>query len=268
MISEELLEEIIELSKNNKLIDKSLITRIIIDIICKSDEITQNSFNKIVFSKINWKNVLCTCNLNSGIIKVDYDKCVSGLIKKNKHDNNFILKYNLEFIRYILHEIEHLKESYKMTKYNVESVLIYLSSLSLLLSNKGSINKNIYLKLYDIIPAERIADVESYKLLLNSIYNFHDFEKQYEEVVNYIYRNYVFEYYKGYKKFSHDTSPFIIYLTEISNRGILSIDDLKPLEELCNKENLTIEEKMKYGLPVDLLESKQLNKSLRNVINR
>ena len=80
MISEELLEEIIELSKNNKLIDKSLITRIIIDIICKSDEITQNSFNKIVFSKINWKNVLCTCNLNSGIIKVDYDKC-GGIVK-------------------------------------------------------------------------------------------------------------------------------------------------------------------------------------------
>ena len=122
MVSNELLEQIIYLSSKNILIDENLIVKVVLDQINKADYITQYIFSKIVFDRIREKDVMCLCNTIKGIIVVDLNK----LYKYHRKIED-TLYINLQIIRYVLHELEHLKEVYKSTKDDITKLLIDLS---------------------------------------------------------------------------------------------------------------------------------------------
>ena len=287
MISVQLLEEIIFISEKEKYLDKKIIERIFHDIIDKVDSDTKKRFNGIYFCNTNWNgNIVCTCDPILGNIKIDYEK----LISQYKHCKYLtVLMSNLDMITDFLHEIEHLKEESKMKLLNIESLLISYSSFEMfeslaldklkllknILSNSRlekmseKAQEKIYLKIYDKIPSERLATINSHKILFESICKYEGFSKKYEETFNYINEIYVSKYYMGYNKIYKNNCfniPIIDYLKFIKHPELLEIfdfycEDSNIFLKKCSKE-FNVEEKMLYGLPITLEETEEMDKKL------
>lgn len=289
MINQELLEEIMFKSSKKQYIDKSLIERVLIDVINNEDDITRQCFNGIVFKDIMCKSILCHFSPSKGIITVDYKKLLSLFDShSNELNKSHILKNNIEILQFALHEVQHLKEKSKLSKDNIESILIDLSSTKIfkimsedrikifkkILSEKtfNSIADKaygkVYIKLYELIPGERIAQIDSYKLIVNSIRNFPEFENCYKKVFDDIFLQYFTQYFLGYKRKGDKFNiPVLEYLNKIN--CIDSVDkDLiysKLSEKAFSEKNISAEEKMKYGFQVTSNEIKGLYKSLRYI---
>ena len=263
MLSLELLDEIISKSKKSISIDKDLMKKIIIDVIEKEDNITKNKFNGIIFEHINWKNTCCCHSSKTGMISIDYNK----LITKKQSDDDLI--NNLVIVQLLLHEVQHAKEISKLRKKNLESYLLKLSDLKIIENisvselklmkkflNMGLFKsildmkyKKVYIKLYDLIPAERIAQIDSYKYLLDSLSKYPNFKNNYHNVIERLYFAYINEYLVGYNLQNKNLSiPLFYYLNSVTyvseeQRNFI----YKKLNCLSNEESLDFEDKMKYG---------------------
>lgn len=272
MINNQLLEEILYISSENKFINKDMIEKIIDNIICSTDDLTKNKYNGVCFKNVDWSgNVVCSCTI-TGEINVNYNKLLNEL--KNKS----CLEANLLIIVILFHEIEHLKESSKIMEKNFEAFLLSYSKLDIfkniaskklrliqnvssekiyikLLENK---QEKLYMKSYNLNPSERIATINSYKLLFESLKKYENFNKKYRSIFEYINKLYVEQYYMGYKIKKHSNKinvPLIDYFDFIGMSNRLEQFDL-------NSDDLNIETKMMYGLPIKLQETKKLNKQL------
>lgn len=281
-MKQEYLEELISFSNKDEFVSKALIEKIIYDIV---DE--ECRLNQVIFGDTSWSgNVKCSCDINSRNILVDYEK-----IKKDYNNSKkSSLQKNLILLSYLFHEVQHLKEDSIIKLLNFESLLISYSSfdvffplaesklkhLKCLIDNnlyKKIVEKKqdqLYLKMYDKIPGERIANIKSYKQVLESICDYPGFKEKYIDdlkFINYLYKD---QYYLGYdnykKQGKYYKGPLLDYLKFIKMSNLLYdfdfyCEDPKVFLEQSSKE-FSIEERMLYGLPVTLEETDELDKKL------
>ncbi len=267
MISNELLEQIIYLSEKGILVDKNLINHIVLDEINNSDYITKDIFSGLTFEKIYEKDIMCLCNTLKGIITVDLNK----LYKYHRRTEN-VLYTNLQIVRYVLHELEHLKEKYKSTKDDTIKLLLDISNpdimydiyKSKLLSKKRKDKKvdKLYFKLYNFIPGERIADIDSSLKILKSVKsypkNLNIHKKLEKDYINNLYSGYI-KVFKG----NMFNVPLEDYLYNINQEKYLYDFKFYSSDKKEFYDNVTklysIEDKMRFGLPITIDESKVIS---------
>ena len=284
----EYLEEVIFLSNNGEFISKELIEKIINYRVEQDDKTTKNKFNGVIFGETNWSgDIMCSCDIDSGNIFVDYEKIMSEYIKVTKIN---MLQKNARIISYLFHEVNHLKEDSIISLLNFESLLISYSSFEVFYSlvetkikylrhliNDCLYKKilevkqdNLYLKIYDKIPSERIANIRSYKETFEIFNNYPNFKEKHLETLKYINEIYRDQYYLGYdnynKKCKYYNGSLLDYLKIIKMTELLDDFDFYSPEpkiflKKCSKE-FDIEERMLYGLPVTLEETDELDKKL------
>lgn len=284
----ELLEEIIYLSNNDKYITRDLIEKIIEDRVNQENKNVIDKFNGVIFGNTHWHgNVMCSCDVTDGNILVNYEKIIKEYQKIKKIN---LLEQNLRILSYLFHEVNHLKEESVIELLNFESLLLSYSGLDMfypIVENKikhiryltdDKLYKRIldrkidelYLKIYDKIPAERFANIRSYKEVLESIYNYPNFKENYNKELKYINELYKDQYYLGYdnykKQDKYYTGPLLDYLKFIKMPDLLDdfgfyCEDIKVFLNKSSKE-FSIEERMLYGLPVTLEETDELDKKL------
>lgn len=278
MISNELLEKIIHLSNQDKLIDENLIEMVALYIISKTDSITQNNFYGIDFSYKGKYQQLAYFNIDTRVIEMDLQKIY--LYVRNFTSSK--LYSNLSILQILLHEIEHVKENSKILENSLESFLIKSSSLKniynecVLKFNSGLDNKSdkekflikinkYYLSIWETIPNERLAEINSCKVLLSSIYNYPQFKTEYFDVFNFFYEYYLKSCCMGYN-LKNMKPPIFIYISKIKNvlnKENIYLETLNYINCIINS-NYALEEKFMYGLPV----SKQEIKEVKKYINR
>lgn len=278
----EYLEEIISLSNKDKFITKQLIEKILNDLV--DDECR---FNQVIFGNTSWSgNVKCSCDVNSRNILVDYEQLNNDYNKSKKSS----LQKNLILLSYLSHEVQHLKEDSVVKLLNFESLLISYSNIDMFFSIAESKLKHIkylvndelykkilekkqeqlYLKIYDKVPAERIANIRSVKKIFEIIYNYPGFREKYIDDFKFINNLYREQYYLGYDNYKSNgkyyKGPLLDYLKFIKMSELLGdfdfyCEDVKRFLEKASKQ-FSIEERMLYGLPVTLQETDELDKKL------
>ena len=281
-MKQEYLEELISFSNKDQFVSMELIEKIIYDIV---DE--KCRLNQVIFGDTSWSgDVKCSCDINSRNILVDYEK-----IKKDYNNSKkSSLQKNLILLSYLFHEVQHLKEDSIISLLNFESLLISYSSFdvffplaeSKLKHMKCLIDDNLYkkivekkqdqlyLKIYDKIPSERIANIRSYGEVFELIYNYPGFKEKYIDVLKFMNQIYKNQYYLGYDNYkkpgNYYKGPLLDYLKFIKMSNLLAdfdfyCEDSKVFLEQSSKE-FSIEERMLYGLPVTLQETDELDKKL------
>jgi len=281
MISNELLEEVINISLKNKYIDEELITKIILDIVSNMDEVTKNFLNKIEFCKIDLFGASALCNVETGNVKIDLDQIKQYEAQQNRFS---ILTCNLEILQIIIHELKHLQSNYIMSLNNIESKLIEISSYDYIYKKclqeaKKKVNGFIQInrlakKLYsdyrydnfEIIPDERLAEISSFECLIDVVSKYPNFKTNYPEEYKFLLKQYKSVLCEGYnyrEKFDNYSSTLIKYLISINRLDLLSYLGINL--KVCGSNNLSnmdLTTKMKYGLPISRLEYNSLVKTL------
>ena len=171
-----MLEEIINISNNFRLIDKDTIMKIARYEISKLDENTKKNFKYFLFVKNTCFGGMT--NPSKGIILIDLENCYADVNSMKKLS---ILEKNLYIVSVVLHEIEHLKEENKIEEENIEGNLIYISDF---ISNyeKGRIVEDNY----DNNPCEKIAFAKSWKKILYIANKYPNFRENYFDAYKYI----------------------------------------------------------------------------------
>lgn len=275
MINNELIEEVLEISKQNKIIDKKFINKLIFSVVEKLNYESKSKFNGIVFIDIDWNDTLATFNKNTAEIEIDYNKMVEHF-KAILNDD--YIKINLEFIHCILHEIQHLDEYYKLTRNDIQAKILRISTGDFICNYLYNKNKQIYdteedityftnmeyydfyQKYWDIIPSERIADYGALTCLKNSLEKYPILNKD-EININYLMNNLFYLLEDGYvydRKKEKYTIPLFKYFealdykTNLENFGIKTDLSGNVLNEI------KLDDKMKLGLPITYEEHEKL----------
>lgn len=249
MLSNDLFEEIIGLSKNRKLIDNDLFKRIVLDVISKTDDITRTRFNKIRFVK---NNKFCgLANPELGQLRFCMKSCYEDV---KLYKNTTILTKNLHILAIILHEIEHLREIDKITRNTYQGKLINLSDLE----DYDRLDEDIYYT----DPSEKIAYAMSYKRLLNYLSTYPNFKKEYfSEYIN-IYNSYIDRLKYGYVKLDNGrySIPLVHFLSAVKKLSHLKDIGFKLVKkgEATNISKMSLEKKFMYGFPIKEEEMKKL----------
>lgn len=213
-----------------------------------------------------------TYNIDKKIITINYflleDYIKDGKVN-NYSNNNLYYFVNMKFLLAIMHELEHAKqlELLSTSKNDLTNLLIKYGYSFTILEFRNSIYtklcnyqvNNLYEKIYNYNPIERMANINSLFQLL-SIFN-----KEYnlsDRVFNY----FMNEMYKiipnGYSKniFNNIISPTEVFFKMINNQNIWKNLDFynfnrhKMLELVTNKH--TLEERLTLGLPLSYDEIK------------
>lgn len=249
MLSDYLFEEIIEISKNGKLIDKDLLKKIVIDLISKSDDLTRTKFNKINFVKESkfWAMAYPPFG--------EIEFCLNNMYKDlNSYKNISMLTKNLEIIAITLHEIEHLREIDKIFRNTYQGKLIKLS----LFEQYNLLNK----KIYCTDPSEKIAYAMSFKRLLNYLSHYPNFKKEHFKEYIYIYNGYIDRLKYGYEKSDNGkyNIPLVHFLRAINKLSRLTEVGFKLVKkgEAVNLSKMSLEKKFMYGFPIKEEEMKKL----------
>lgn len=281
MISNELLEKVIYISNQEKLINENLIEEVALYIINQADSGTQNNFNGIDFSYRLKGQQLAYFDNETKVIGFDLQKIYLYL-------SNFLsskLYSNLSILQILLHELEHVKEKSKLLENSLESKLINYSSLENIykecalkfhfdLENKNDIKKFLikvnkyYLSIWETIPNERLAEINSSKNLLYSIYNYPKFKTEYSDAFDFFNEYYQKSCYMGYS-LKNMRSPIFTYISKIKKA---LKEENKYLEVLnyinyAKKGDYTLEEKLMYGLPVFKQKIKESKKHITKSYN-
>lgn len=282
MISNELLEEVINVSKKKKFISKGLLFRIIINTIENSNDITKERFKEIKYVNFDNRFALASCQRNLGIIEVDYKNIIGS--KKEFTDVSYLTS-NLLIIQSVMHEVEHLNEEYKTTKKGFKAQLLRINSQKFLDNmwkdkSKKFISKRKRQKYIDdkylqystqyweIFPVEKIAEAESFELLLGSLDKYPNFKKNYKKEYIFILKEYINKLKQGYiynsqtEKYNvplRDYLKFINYYVKYEDLNLV----LQKSNETKNlRTKFSIEERMKFGLPITNEDIKQVTSKI------
>lgn len=263
MIDNELIENIISVSNKSQFIDKKLLYKIIINEIYNGDQITKNLFNDVEFCSIDWDFALACCIKETGIIKIDYDAIIDRYMNINILKKSHILYFNLTIVQLALHEIEHLRECYKLSSSSLESSLIHIGCCETIykkheLDLKELYNKdpkialnnyrNFFETYWNVIPSEKIAEADSCRTILNSINNFPDFSTKYLEIYKMLLKRYKQILLMGYSYNSEKNIlefPLKSYLKAMDFENLMHFINLK-----IENEYILLEDKFKYGIQV------------------
>ena len=266
MINEEILEEIIYLSKRGQLLDKKLIIKIALSIIDNLDDESKSIFSGIKFvgNRVLGITNFAQFDEKKGLIQINMDK-----MKDLKREYS-ILYCNLQLVEILMHEINHLRESYKKKNGDIEAFLITASDNFLskndiyndiqkhyLDCNKkqelfDKLYGKVYFEIYDFIPGERIAEISAYEDLISSLNNISNFRKDYKSDYFLLKKTLFGEYVRVYVM---DIIPLVEYFKLINNiDAIQGLSFYSPIrrEFLENsKKYFKVEDRFKYGLPTD-----------------
>lgn len=282
MISNELLEEVISESKKKRFISKGLLMRVAISVIENSNPKTKQKFQEIKYVKFDNEYALASCYRDLGIIEIDYEKIIES--KKEYTDVSY-LTANFLIIQTVMHEVEHLNEDYKISQKGFKAQLLRINSQDFLdkmwkdKSKKfNSIKKRkkyieekeleYSTKYWDIFPAEKIAEAESFELLLKVLDQYPGFKKNYKKEYLFILKEYIDRLNQGYtynsemEKYNvplRDYLKFINYYVKYEN---LKLVLQKSNETKSLKTTFSVEERMKYGLPITKEDVKQLTSKI------
>lgn len=253
MISNELLEEVINVSKKDKFISRELIIKIIMYTILNLDKITQKKFNGFWFT--DELNALGMCYTREGYVALNLNECY-GYAASLK--DTTMLQKNLELICDILHEFEHLKEMYKISKNDFQGKLLKVADLA---NNYDDAENHYYA--YISNPSEKIASAMPFKNMLENIKNYTDFQKHLFDGYKYISNRYFEELVLGYKKIAPGkyNIPLIVFFKHINKLEYLKDESFKKsLKSELKNGSIDLEKKFMYGLKVTQDEVKQLAK--------
>jgi len=298
MLNNEIIDEIIFLSNNNKIIDKNFINKIINYVISKTDDITKSKFNKVLFLEIR-DTAIAYYIPTWKVIIIDYDKILEMASTYQQNGVSY-LKTNLCIMQIILHEVEHIKEEFKSKKLNdLESYIIKSAKLDNfkkpatkeVIKNLGIVKtinmlttktrrEEFLEKRFDIQtqkqseayfynPCEKIANLDSLKTILTSVSQYPDFIKNNNKLYISLLDIYFDMYTEGYEdnEFGYNI-PIIDFFTIMGDTSYLKgIDTYSKNKELFLKNSINKYDsltRLRLGLPIvrdDLLEvQKKLKK--------
>ncbi len=283
MIKQELLEEVINVSANKKIIPPDLLIKIIESVIDGCSNTTKEQFNGIKMIKENKKeeknNAIYDCGRKE--IKIYYLNIVRNGLFFEKYN---IFETNLYMLQSILHEIEHLKSDTDLSISDFEKKL-FNYSLPTFIQSLLQNNLNDHLKKYEnstlikvyfvlktnifynqnysLLPCEKLAEANSRKILLDSVDEYHNFKINNPNEYKFILKTYYFSLLMGYKynkKQNEYNVPLLQYLEKLNKIDTKGLLDNTILDEIKNVENYSLEDRMKYGLQIDENTIKLLRK--------
>lgn len=103
MISNELLEEIIDISLKGKYIDRKILQKVFDEVFVSLDDYTKRNFNRFEITEIfSLNNTVAACNPEEGIILFDI---YESYYVENQNKYLSVLSRNLNIIINLLHEM-------------------------------------------------------------------------------------------------------------------------------------------------------------------
>lgn len=298
MLSNEIIDEILFLSNRDKIIDENLIKKIVNVVINQADDITKKKYQGAWFVEISGDSIACVIS-GLDIIAIDYEKIKKSIESYLKQGGDYF-KSNLFVVQTLLHEIEHLKEEYKSSvSSDLERTIIkygdidnfkliatkdilrelgVVQTFTKLISKKGrnELNNKIFDLLserqdgaYDYDPCEKIAVLDSMKLLLESCYAYPNFVKDYNKLSQTLLEIYFSMFQIGYKEGVLGYNiPIVDFFTIMGNTKYLSKIDTYSKDSklfldqsMAKYDSLT---RLRLGLPAveeDFLEVRKKIKS-------
>ena len=284
MVGNDLIEKIIYKSNKNQYIDKNTIKEIIEQVISKSDKVTRDKFNGVNFKDSQLCYDACSvADVKQCRIIVDYDKMTC-------ENDSSMLAANLDIVAILLHEISHLEEFNKIKRKDLEAILLNASDLvffeNLAISRLKKyrfflsdsfyttliikLQQKLYLKIYDKIPSERLANINAYRKLYESISSYQRFDELYQDAYYAVKHSLIEQYFLGYDKILNGSDcynvPLVDYFKFIKQEHLLEefnfySKDLTQFLDNCSSE-FTLEERMRFGLPITSYETNDLSKTL------
>ena len=283
MISNELLEEVINVSLKGEIIDQDLLIKIIENIIDGCSDETRRQFNGIdIFDEYKKEKRTNAEYIDDyKIIRIFYLNIIkNGMLFLNLD----VFETNLYMIQVVLHEVEHLKNDTIILNDDLEGKLLKICSAKyiweLLEDNLSKFlykHKNFALvkehisrkynsfveKTWEICPDEKLAEVNSNKILLECVNNYHKFKSNNPKVYDFIIRKYFYSLLMGYNKTlegKYSFPPLIKYLNILEEIDIYKKTDSTIWDDIIKSDIYTIEDRLKYGLPAQNESIKQLKK--------
>lgn len=257
MISKYLFEKVLELSKKGELLDKSMIRRLVRDVISHTDFITRKKFKYTYFRNID--DFCAQTKIDEGKICVSIKTCYNEV---NEFKGISTLEKNLHIIAIILHEVEHLLEPTKTRKNGFDGKIIRISDTQ---ENYFTKDGDVNFDTYYSDPSEKIAFANSYKKLLEYLDKYPNFKEQYFEEYKNINNEYVERLFYGYDKkengeYNTALITFMVNINKISSLKELKFKLVKKGESK-NFKKFDIETRLMYGLPVTTEEVEKFEKN-------
>ncbi|MBQ3020911.1 MAG: hypothetical protein IJD92_01645 [Bacilli bacterium] len=206
---EDLFKNIYSISKNQKIIDENIIINLLKSLV---DYYSLNEYVESI-NITNYKdNNLANYNINKKTININFQKMILYIINNlpeniNEPKIKFLL-VNLQILKILLHELEHVNQERKIRLNNDLETKIYLRVQDWEYAIKDK-NLDYYNRiLYNINPMERQANIVSIKKILKFI-GLTDNIK----IKNYFKNDYLFTIIKNY---NIETSkyPLILYFNK------------------------------------------------------
>lgn len=257
MISKVLIDEVIALSKENKIIEKDLLKKIIFSLLQGLDPVTKKNFKGVIF--LNNQDFVGYTKPIQGVIFFDLGEFENELDDIEQiPENATALDKNLFLIGVILHEIEHLKEPNVPSK-SFESKLIKISN-SKLDPEKTKIRGNTYYT----NPSEKLAFAKSIRNLLTILNNYPNFKEEYFDSYVFINNLYIENLKLGYEKqwgggYNTPLFDFLIDIAQLSHLKSLKIKLVKK-GDYKKIDRYSLERKFMYGLPIKEEDVEELDK--------
>ena len=261
----ELLKIIFDYTKQRKFIDRNFLDKFI-EIVVNHKKLDNYVGTIIISDEINNRNVLASYNYLLKCIKVNYYSVVEYLENfENRYCyfsdiENLFLK-NLEIVQLLLHELEHANQFNKCDNCNT-----YESKI--LRESKAFSNSDLYRSAYNFVPEERLANIISYKEVINILKYIRDLVPNLLNFENYKLLDYAISDYLIND--SNIMAPTIYYFLignmndSLKRLGLINSDGIIK----GNIENeINFEKRLTYGLPISFYEFSSLHNQVKNMNN-
>lgn len=291
-MKEELLKLIYDYSKNNKIVDKDYIYKVVCLFLNNYD---LGSYVKYIrykkYSKDNKDNI-AGYSYRERTIYIFTEKFQEEILRKSYlsnivSNNQKIFLKNVELTHLILHELEHAIQAKIMTeKTNTESEILKLCGITksheiiTMRLQKIGLNQNLineilknklkmYYEYYLFAPPERLADINAHEKMIEIL----------SPLKNYVPKIYNGEIIKmnqtmlkGYKEESRLITPTELFLIKQGEEDNLQnfdwYDKSKFVALKKSKRNYDIIQRLKLGLPIDEDEYKNEDEKTKRLLFR
>ncbi len=292
----EILKLIYDYSINGRLVDKIFINKII-EIVVKKKDLNNYIRNVYYTNSLEKNDNGVVCAAYSTIRKemvIDFESIKIVIENKSYYDQLFhsfeqIMFRNLTITQFILHEIEHAFQNKQSDNKSDNSIETRLIKACLMIEQaiknpnflKGILTKEIpthdfivyilqskklYEKYYNLNPIERLAQINSFRTIVNSI----------EPIKQYIPNLYEFKQaslvesaLEGYvDSWEQGICPTEVYLSGTRqgnvwlNMDFYDQDSSQLMKNVINKYNLV--KRLSLGLPISSIEYNSCNEWLQN----
>lgn len=284
----EIINLVLDYSVNGIIADANFINKVI-EIVVNGKSIGEYVHTVGFTDKLD-NGVLATYNFSKRRILIGYEFIPAFIEEYNRCDNLFtkleqIMLRNLVITQIILHELEHASQNKKVDNVLDDSIETKLLRVSLTLQRiinnpnfserllDGSISleefsafvfQNVQLseKYYQLDPLERLAQINSFKTLLSSIYLVKD---DVPNLYKFEYASLVGAMLDGYKEsFKEGSCPTEVYLSKTGHEKMWREFDFydSKFKRLLNNvsDEYSLDMRLSLGLPISKSEFKKANR--------